>query len=76
MENNNYFAEMMKSPMPHEQERSAALVYIDELLNEILFKQEKQRLMAAIDQSLDQNDRSAFIQLSNQLIQLEQSFKS
>ncbi|KAB7704964.1 IDEAL domain-containing protein [Bacillus aerolatus] len=76
MENNNYFAEMMKSPMPREKARNATAVYIDSLLNEILFKQEKQKLMDAIDQSLDEGNRESFIELSAQLNELENKFKA
>lgn len=76
MENNNYFAEMMKSPMPREQVKNATAAYIDSLLNDILFKQEKQKLMKAIDQSLDEGNRQSFIELSAQLNELEKKFKN
>ncbi|RJS61693.1 hypothetical protein CJ483_18000 [Bacillus sp. PK3_68] len=76
MENNNYFAEMMKSPMPREQVKNATAAYIDNLLNDILFKQEKHKLMKAIDQSLDEGNRQLFIELSAQLNELEEKFKT
>lgn len=76
MENNNYFAEMMKSPMPREQVKNATAAYIDNLLNDILFKQEKHKLMKAIDQSLDEGNRQLFIELSAQLNELEEKFKN
>lgn len=76
MENNNYFTEMMRSPMPREKERNATDVYIDKLLNDILFKQEKQRIMVAIDQTLDKGDREAFMKLSHKLNELERNLNS
>ncbi|KKB36788.1 IDEAL domain-containing protein [Bacillus thermotolerans] len=76
MENNNYFAEMMKSPMPREKKKSATSAYIDNLLNEILFNQERQKLMKSIDQALDEGNRKSFIELSSKLNELEKKFKA
>ncbi|WP_143331896.1 IDEAL domain-containing protein [Domibacillus antri] len=74
MENNNYFAEMMKSPMPREMEKTAVSEFIDSFLNDILYKQEKALLMEKIDHSLDSGDRSAFITLSGELKRLEKKY--
>ncbi|MBM7647587.1 uncharacterized protein YpiB (UPF0302 family) [Bacillus ectoiniformans] len=76
MENNNYFAEMMKSPMPREKVKTATDEFIDNLLNEVIFKQEKKKLMAAIDHSLDKGDRTAFLKLSSDLNELEKKYNS
>ncbi|MFK2825841.1 IDEAL domain-containing protein [Bacillus sp. B190/17] len=76
MENNQYFTEMMKSPMPREKVKSATAAYIDSFLNGILFKQEKQKLMDAIDKSLDEGNRESFIELSALLNELEKKFKA
>ncbi|MET1029482.1 IDEAL domain-containing protein [Domibacillus tundrae] len=75
MENNNYFAEMMKSPMPRETEKTVISEFIDSFLSDILYKKEKAALMEKIDLSLDQGDRSAFITLSNELNRLEKTYK-
>lgn len=74
MENNNYFAEMMKSPMPREKEKTAMSEFIDNFLKDILYKKEKAILMDKIDHSLDNDDRSMFMTLSGELKQLEQSY--
>jgi uncharacterized protein YpiB (UPF0302 family) len=74
MENNNYFAEMMKSPMPREKEKTAVSEFIDSFLNDILYKKEKAILMEKIDHSLDNNDRSTFMTLSGELKQLEEKY--
>ncbi|WP_046175397.1 IDEAL domain-containing protein [Domibacillus indicus] len=73
MENNNYFAEMMKSPMPRETEKTVMSEFIDSFLSDILYKKEKAALMEKIDHSLDQGDRSAFITLSDELNRLEKA---
>ncbi|MCP3761621.1 IDEAL domain-containing protein [Domibacillus sp. A3M-37] len=75
MENNNYFAEMMKSPMPRETEKTVISEFIDSFLSDILYKKEKAALMEKIDLSLDQGDRLAFITLSNELNRLEKTYK-
>jgi uncharacterized protein YpiB (UPF0302 family) len=74
MENNNYFAEMMKSPMPREKEKTVISEFIDSFLSDILYKKEKAALMEKIDHSLDQGDRSAFIALSDELNRLEKTY--
>ncbi|OKL35846.1 IDEAL domain-containing protein [Domibacillus mangrovi] len=73
MENNNYFAEMMKSPMPREKEKTAISEFIDNFLKDILYQKEKAMLMDKIDHSLDNDDRSTFMTLSSDLKQLEKS---
>lgn len=74
MENNNYFAEMMKSPMPREKEKTVISEFIDSFLSDILYKKEKAVLMEKIDHSLDQGDRSTFIALSDELNRLEKTY--
>lgn len=74
MENNNYFAEMMKSPMPRETERTAVSEFIDSFLNDILYKKEKAALMEKIDLSLDNGDRPTFLKLSDELNRLEKTY--
>lgn len=74
MENNNYFAEKMKSPMPREKEKTAMSEFIDNFLKDILYKKEKAMLMDKIDHSLDNDDRSTFMTLSGDLKQLEKSY--
>ncbi|OES43948.1 IDEAL domain-containing protein [Domibacillus iocasae] len=76
MENNNYFAEMMKSPMPREKEKTVISEFIDSFLSDILYKKEKAALMEKIDRSLDQGDRSAFIALSDELNRLEKTYQA
>lgn len=76
MENNNYFAEMMKSPMPREKEKTVISEFIDSFLSDILYKKEKAALMEKIDRSLDQGDRSAFISLSDELNRLEKTYQA
>ncbi|OXS75132.1 IDEAL domain-containing protein [Domibacillus enclensis] len=74
MENNNYFAEMMKSPMPRETEKTVMSEFIDSFLSDILYKKEKAALMEKIDLSLDQGDRTAFLALSDELNRLEKVY--
>ncbi|OMP67116.1 IDEAL domain-containing protein [Domibacillus epiphyticus] len=76
MENNNYFAEMMKSPMPRELEKTAVSEFISSFLNDILYKKEKAQLMEKIDQSLDNRDRSTFLTLSDELKRLEKKYQA
>ncbi|MCI2253482.1 IDEAL domain-containing protein [Domibacillus sp. 8LH] len=76
MENNNYFAEMMKSPMPREKEKTVMSEFIDSFLSDILYKKEKAALMEKIDLSLDKGDRSAFIALSDELNRLEKTYRA
>ncbi|GIN62891.1 hypothetical protein J27TS8_28840 [Robertmurraya siralis] len=70
-----FYPELMKSgAMNRKKEAFMMNLYIDMVLSESLLKSEKEKLFLQIDQAIDKKDKSTFLQLSTQYIELKQRF--
>ncbi|KIL47357.1 MULTISPECIES: IDEAL domain-containing protein [Jeotgalibacillus] len=70
MENNKSFAEFMnESTVPQKQSSEMTMmeIYVDMVLNEILIRHRKEKLLIAINDALDQKDQKAFMEYSKEL---------
>ncbi|WP_064092179.1 IDEAL domain-containing protein [Rossellomorea aquimaris] len=77
MENKKSYTEMMKaSAMTRKKstEKSVLEIYIDMVLNESILKTRKTKLLKDIDAALDNKNKSLFMELTNELNQLNLSY--
>ncbi|TFD97639.1 IDEAL domain-containing protein [Jeotgalibacillus sp. R-1-5s-1] len=74
MENNKSFAEFMnESTVPQKQSSEMTMmeIYVDMVLNEILVRHRKEKLLKLINEALDNKDQDAFMKYSDELNKLE-----
>ncbi len=73
MEKKNTYTELMKScamTRKKANERSVLDIYIEMVICESLWMNQKEKLIEEINQSLDERNQTKFIKLSNKLKQL------
>ncbi|AIE59284.1 IDEAL domain-containing protein [Bacillus methanolicus] len=75
--NEKSYTELMKlGAMNRKKEKEMFIqdLYIEMLLSEVLLQAEKEKLLKLIDEAIDNRDRPAFLQLSEQLKELNKRF--
>jgi uncharacterized protein YpiB (UPF0302 family) len=77
LKNDNSYAELTKAyAMANKQEKFIQSVYIDLLIQEALLNDKKEKLKNEIDQAIDNNDKETFLNLSQQLIEIEKQLNA
>lgn len=77
MMNEKSYTELMKTSAMNRtkaKEHFVQNLYIDMLLEEICLKAEKERLLIKIDQAIDSRNKEQFIELTNQLKEINRKF--
>lgn len=77
MMNEKSYTELMKTSAMNRtksKEHFVQNLYIDMMLEEICLKAEKERLLIKIDQAIDSRNKEQFIELTNQLKEINKKF--
>jgi uncharacterized protein YpiB (UPF0302 family) len=78
MEKKKSYTELMKdyAMTQLKNEKFMMQIYSDMILNELVLKKQKEQILHKIDNALDCKDKGAFVQLTNELKELEEKFGS
>lgn len=71
------YSELMKSGAMNKRKSGESFVlelYVEMMLSELLLTSEKEKLLALIDQAIDERNQEKFIQLSNKYRELNKQF--
>ncbi|KHD85898.1 IDEAL domain-containing protein [Heyndrickxia ginsengihumi] len=76
MENKKSYSDLTKAyaMTQIQMEQFLDKIYADMVLNELILKKEKEKILEQIDHALDLRDKEQFFQLTNELQQLEMKF--